>query len=356
MSWKTTLDVERMVIRVGLIGYFGVGAYSDDLIEHVTKRLLLEVEQDLVFDSSILGRGEAASNPDYLNSFDLLIHCGGSLLGKCTHHPIRDIVKWTDKVRTPLAIFGLGYRFEPDKEPLKPEMRERINLLFGKAGVISVRGKYTVMHLEENGIDISKISSLADPVMACDIKLEMNPTCLIGNVRDMPSNEIQHASTEGVHRLFAECYDWLIDYYDLPLYLVSFRHNLDYDNDVSGAEKVRALMNNSSRIIIVIPPDYLTAVNYLHHTKFYFGQRLHPTMYAATQGIPFVGVEYQFDKMLDWISTVGIDNVIHTGNATLESFIAAHNRAEENKKKLEMILPIKIQEIKGTAKKILELI
>src|SRR3990167_4322844 len=101
------------MLKVGLIGYFGAGAYSDDLIEHVTKRLLLEVEPDLGFDSTILGRGEAASNPDYLNSFDLLIHCGGSLLGKCTHYPIRDISRWAGKVKTPLGIFGLGYRHEP---------------------------------------------------------------------------------------------------------------------------------------------------------------------------------------------------------------------------------------------------
>lgn len=345
-----------MVRKIGLIGYFGAGAYSDDLIEHITKRLLLEVEPDLVFDSTILGRGEAASNPDYLNSFDLLIHCGGSLLGKCTHYPIRDIAKWADKVKTPLAVFGLGYRFEPDKEPLKPEMKERINLLFGKAGVISVRGKYTVKHLAENGVDTSKISSLADPVMACDIHIQKYPAYVMGNVRDMPMVEIQHNSTINVQRFMAECYDWLVDKYNLPLTLISFRHNLEYDNDVKGADQVISIMRNKHRAMRAVPPNYLKAVEYIGGARFYFGQRLHPTIFAATQGIPFVGVEYQFDKMLDWASTVGIDNIIHTGEATLESFIEAHKRAEENKRKLEAILPIKIKEIKDTAKKILELI
>ena len=68
--------------RIGLIGYFGAEAYSDDLIEDVTKQLLLEQRSDLVFDSTLLSKGQASCNPDYLNSFDLLIHCGGSLLGK----------------------------------------------------------------------------------------------------------------------------------------------------------------------------------------------------------------------------------------------------------------------------------
>ena len=342
--------------RIGLIGYFGSGAYSDDLIEHVTKRLLLEQRGDLVFDSTLLSRGEAASNPDYLNSFDLLVHCGGSLLGKCTHYPIRDIAKWAGKLKTPLVTFGIGYRYEPDKEPLAPEMRERIRLLFEKSSVISVRGEYTVKHLQENGIDTSKISSLADPVVACDIPLYKSSQYIGGNVRDMPPVEIQHASTNHVHKLFAECYDWLIDTYDLPLNLISFRHNIDTDNDVKGADKVISLMRNKHRASRAVPPDYLEAVKLLGGARFYFGQRLHPTVYAATQGIPFVGVEYQFDKMLDWASTVGINNVIHTGTADLDSFINAHERVEANMAKLRSTIPLKAAEIRATAKKIVELI
>ena len=344
------------MIHVGLIGYFGSGAYSDDLIEHVTKRLLLEARPDLTFDSTLLRRGEAASNPDYLNSFDLLIHCGGSLLGKCTHYPVRDIAKWVDKVKTPLAIFGLGYRFEPDKEPLAPEMRERIRLLFEKSGVISVRGAYTVKHLQENGIDTSKICSLADPVIACDIRPRRDPKCIVGNVRDMPMVEIQHASTTTVQWFMAGCYDWLIDRYELPLQLVSWRHNMDTDNDVRGAYRTISFMRNKGKVVVTNPPSFKETADALGGAGFYFGQRLHPTVLVAVLGIPFVGVEYQFDKMLDWASTVGIDNVVHTRDATLESFIEAHKRVEGNMAKLRETMPLKAAEIRATAKKIVELI
>lgn len=342
--------------KCGLIGYFGSGAYSDDLIEHVTKKLLLEARSDLTFDSTLLSRGEASSNPDYLNSFDLLIHCGGSLLGKCTHYPIRDIAKWAGTVRTPLCVFGIGYRFEPDKEPLTPEMRERIRLLFEKSQVVSVRGPYTVKHLQENGLDTSKISSLADPVIACDIPLERSPTHIVGNVRDMPPVEIQHSITGRVHTLFANCYDWLIDAYDLPLLLVSFRHNIEADSDVVGANKVKSQMRNGRDVSVAAAPNYLEAIKLMRVSRFYFGQRLHPTVYASTQGIPFVGVEYQFDKMLDWAGTVGIDNVVHTATASLEDFIEAHSRVEANMARLKTTLPLKVAEIKATAKKIVELI
>lgn len=344
-------------MNIGLIGYFGSEAYSDDLIEHITKRLLLEFEPDIQFDSTILSKGHHGSNPDYLNKFDLIIHCGGSLLGKCTHYPIRNISQWANKVKTPLAVFGVGYRYEPDKEPLTPIMRERVNTLFDKAEIVTVRGCYTVKHLKENDIDVSKISSLADPVMAFSLKFPpISRNIIAGNVRNMPQVEVQHNATEKVQKLMAECYDWLIDRYDKRLFLLSFRHNIAIDNDIIGAQRTRELMRNKDRVTTYAVEDFMKTVEFMRNAEFYFGQRLHPTIYAATQGIPFVGVEYQFDKMLDWASTVGIDNIIHTKTDSLEDFIEAHNRAEANKNILRKTIPQKTKEIKETAKNIINLV
>lgn len=342
-------------MRVGLIGYFGVGAFSDDLIEWVTRQLLLEVNPDITFDSTILSRGPAGSDPDYLNSFDLLVHCGGSLLGKCTHYPIHNIAQWHDKVQTPLAVFGIGYRYEPDKEPLTPVMRERIRLLFDKSEVVSVRGEYTVKHLEENRVDTSCIDSLGDPVMACSLKLNRRPRYLMGNVRHMPQVEVQHNTTEQVQRFMADCYDFLIDKQDQPLVLVSFRHNIPDDNDVTGAMNVKEIMDNTFQVTIATPPNYREAVKLLENAAFYYGQRLHPTIYAATQGIPFVGVEYQFDKLLDWVSTVGINNLVHTGSATLTDFIDAYRRVDANMRHLKAVFPARAKEIRKIAQRIVEL-
>ena len=344
------------MIRVGLIGYFGAGAYSDDLIEDVTKRLLLEQRSDLVFDSTLLGRGGAASNPDYLNSFDLLVHCGGSLLGKCTHYPIRDIERWVNKVHTPLCIFGIGYRFEPDKEPLTLEMKQRVETLFDKAEIITVRGYKTKQHLEENGIDTSKISGYADPVTAYPAHIREQSRILVGNVRMMPDVEIQHASTEQVHRLMSQCYDWLINMYMTPLTLVSWRHNIEEDNDLRGAYRVVKMMKHKERVNIIAPKNYREAADVIDRATFYFGQRLHPTVYAATQGIPFIGMEYQFDKMLDWASTMNIDNVIHTGSAELVDFIETYTRVSENMEKLKQTIPRRAQELKETARRIGEIL
>jgi len=343
-------------IKVGLIGYFNSGAYSDDLIECVTKKLLYDINPDIEFDSTLLQRCAGGTDVNYLNGFDLIIHAGGSLLGKCTHFPVRDIAAWKDKVKTPLAIFGPGYRFEPDKEPLSPVRRCRLQTLFDRAEVISVRGYYTVKYLRANGVDVSKIDSIGDPVMACAPRPRRLPKYIMGNVRNMSTAEIQHTSTQRVQRLMAESYDWLIDHYEQPLKLISFRHNVPDDNDITGARAVKKLMTHDDQVDIVAYPTFSNSVDCMMDASFWFGQRLHPSVFAAVQGIPFVGVEYQFDKMLDWASTVEIDNFIRTDTTTLEDFIEAHIRVEDNMERLKRTIPRVVQNIRKTASKIMDLV
>lgn len=343
-------------MKVGLIGWFGHGAYSDDLIEHVTKQLLLEVDPAIVFDSGLMTKCEMGTDPEYLNGFDLIVHAGGSLLGKCTHFPIRDITAWSDKVNTPLAIFGPGYRYEPDKEPLSPVRRRRLQTLFEKAEVVSVRGCKTVQYLRANGVDTSRIDSVGDPVSACKVQPRRSHKFIMGNVRNMPDIEVQHASTNSVHRFMAEAYDWLIDHYKLPLNLVSFRHNVPEDNDVTGARAVKRLMVHGDEVDILAYPLFSNATYSMLDAAFWFGQRLHPSVYAGVHNIPFIGVEYQFDKMLDWMSPLCIDNVVHTATASLEDFIEAHSRVPENMVRLRENLPDVVAEIRRTARRIVELV
>ena len=115
------------------------------------------------------------------------------------------------------------------------------------------------------------------------------------------------------------------------------------------------MMRYGEQVTIIAPKNYREAADIIDRAIFYFGQRLHPTVYAATQGVPFVGLEYQFDKMLDWASTVGVDNVIHTGTSGLLDFIEAYTHVQENMERLRETIPARTRELKETAKKIVEL-
>jgi len=178
----------------------------------------------------------------------------------------------------------------------------------------------------------------------------------MGNIRDMPGNEIQHVATDHVHGLMAEIYDWLIDQYNLPLHLISFRHNIPYDNDTEGIRKVRMKMRHANRVQSLVYPHFMNAVKCMGQAVFWFGQRLHPTIYAAINDTPFVGLEYQFGKMEDWAGTVGIDNYIFTETATLDDFIEKYHRAHANLVQIKKYLPVRVMGIRKIAQRIMELV
>lgn len=640
--------------KIGLIGFFNTGAFSDDIIEYTTKSLLSKYMDNLVFDSNVLWKCGNGTKPEYLNSFDLIVHCGGSLLGKCTHPPLRDINLWIDKVSTPIAVFGCfpagtmvfstspiiskskrwfsgkvytiytkngkltctphhpiltengwivaknlkvgnplfrmvnantvmdgkrnktslrkisynkpnrigtyfqtedffhqiqskqfgnnqngqkryachssetsnglhkngmalscgsgrrrrifmfpqtniekswtrstnnaiftnfqhlsesngmvenengvklllqreiddwktmlcvcderinitasfeevieilnnqeaklrsydrvytepieensfcptrqtrtrdsndclriepekilfiktnffngfvynretadnmyfangflvhnsGYRYEKDKEPLKPEMRERMNLLFKKAEVVSLRGERSMAHCKENGIDISKVSSLGDPAIACDMMPAKSGLYIGGNVRDPQAEEVQHVPKQTTQKLMAQIYDWLIETYDLPLELISFRHNYDFDNDVEGAKQTITLMKHHDKASIFKPQTFQEAFSAVAKSVFWFGQRLHPSIFASIQDIPFVGLEYQFEKMMDWMSTVKSSNYIWS-NQTLDEFMMKWDNVPKEMENIKRYTILRRKDICLTAQRIMRLI
>ena len=74
------------------------------------------------------------------------------------------------------------------------------------------------------------------------------------------------------------------------------------------------------------------------------------------RGLPGKVFAAAYDKMLDWMSTVGIDNVVHTATASLEDFIEVHSRVPENMVRLRENLPGVVKEIRLTAQRIVELV
>jgi len=347
-------------MKVGLIGFFGVKAYSDDLIGDATQKILTELKPDIKFDTQVMWRSIKQGKPDmdYLNSFDSLILCGGSLLGKCTFVPVGQIEKWADKLTAPFHIFGSGYRYEPDYDPLPEVNRDRMNLLFDTASSIMVRGLKTVQHCEENDINISKISCYGEPIIAANYYSSFNLTRQVigGNIRDMPKAEVQYTSNEQVHEVMAAFYDWLHQELGYPIELVSFRmHPTDHDG--RGAAICRRKMKTAGGKTRIISPKSLDQVlRYISTVSFWFGQRMHPAIHSIMRGIPTIPFECQFHKMHDWLSTVRGTHHCITPHSNLEDMKEAYFyiMSEKYQKRLKEALDEQAYEIIDFAKGMLK--
>ena len=341
--------------KIGLIGFFNAGALSDDLILDATKRHIKRVDPSAEIDENVMWKcvKEGKVNVDYLNSFNLLIIGGGSLLGKCTFQPVNSIANWIGKVKTPIAIFGTGYRYEKQYDPLPEAMRERMRILFDRAYPIMLRGKKSVYQCEKNGISVKNVTCLGEPIIGAGYKVTVRRQVLGGNVRNMPPDESQYTNNAGVQAQLAKIYDWLIDATKCDLELLSFRE-VPGDSDFEGIKKVVQLMKNKARVQMRVAlrlDDLLCQMNHC----FWFGARCHPAVYAAAIGTSFVGYECQFNKMEDFLS-VHDSNLYITPFKTLNDFkgtyFDAHNPV--NRERLAESIRRNGENIRGFVSSMLE--
>lgn len=342
-------------MKIGLIGFFHAGALSDDLILDATRLHLRRANPNVRLDENVMWNcvKEGKVDVDYLNSFNLLVLCGGSLLGKCTFQPVNTIAQWHRQVKTPIAIFGTGYRYERLYDPLPPVMRERMTILFERAYPIMLRGKRSVQHCERNGIPTKNVTCLGEPIIGAGYKVATRRKVLGGNVRNMPLEEAQYTDNSSVQKQLSQIYDWLIEETNLPLELLSFRE-VEGDSDLEGCLKVARMMKHGASVSIIHDGGIGGVLQYMNHT-FWFGARCHPAVYCAEVGTPFVGYECQFNKMEDFLS-VHDSKLYMTPFKGLEDFRAMCYEASspEYRKRLAESVARNGREIQEFVKKMLE--
>lgn len=341
-------------MKIGLVVYAGVGAYSDDALSYVTQNVFRSYDPGVEIDDKLIQRHPSV---ELLNSYDLIVIGGGSLLGKCEFHPVSSIHKWHEKVKVPLAVFGTGYRYEPDKEPLNAKHRRRMQLLFDKADIITLRGYRSLYWCQRNNIDTEKVEAFGDPIFAFEPERKHGDENIIGgNVRELQDIEVQHSSNIHIWNYMAQVYDWLLEEDpDRRLSLLSFRHNNVADNDAAAAEKVKQIMRYQDRVTVEKYASMIKTVRRLSQTGFWFGQRLHPSILALIFGIPTIFFEYQFEKTVDALSVLDLtDCIIQSTDGDIRTFTTKYDKITQSRvgKKIERVRG----DIYRVGKKILRLV
>lgn len=310
-------------MRIYLLGYFGSGAYADDLIRDITREMILEICPDAVIDDRTTRpcptTGEQVA--DFFNKFyDLVIFCGGSLLGRLRLPPFHRIEQWADKLKTPLILLGTGWREEID--PLNAEETERMRLLLDTAEAVFVRGRLTVTNIYQRGLPADKVKALGDPGLCFvpgDAMHVPAPRKFGVVVRQMSNIEIQQdpertCPNEQFQWELAKLLDHLVhENCGQFCYFFPFcPPNRSHDNDYEGIKAVQSMMKN--RHLTRVADDYSafglrSMVTAMGKMDFVISQRLHGTLPNIAQGAVTFPIEYQFGKMTDSLSIDGLERL-----------------------------------------------
>lgn len=311
----------RQTKKIYLLGWYGKGGLADDIIgECITKALFGKAREKEI-------------NIDFvekINESDLVVVGGGSLLGF-------DSLKLSNKLKKiekPIVIFGAGYRRE--KRILNEKSRNTFKKVLSKVSLIGVRGYVSKQMLLQNGIiEDGEVEVVGDPALL------FSPTSVrnfegefrIGMVaRNMSRFEPQYVTNNIMQRTFAALGDYLAQRFKAKIYFFSFTENI-FESDIKGAKKVLKFMKHGNQAEIIPrinEPRKLGSM--MGKMNLVVSQRLHPSVLAWVQEVPSIAFEYQFNKTIDVMNSIGMDEfVIRTDEFSLDSYIKKLDRLLKEK-------------------------
>ena len=339
------MDESNKKYKILLLGWYGYTAIGDDIIAAVTKHLFFE-EADkrgikLQFvPLSILKDFKYRMIYSYLIKNDLIVIGGGSILGFDTMNLYMTLFGF-DKItfhklsrnrKTPLVIFGGGFRMEREKLPEKDHTHMR--RLFDKAILKGVRGPVSQQLLISNGI-VNEIDVIGDPALSfysIPVNNKLNGDFKVGmNVRFMKTGEPQYLKNEEIYTIFAKLADHFVGE-GAQIHFFSFTEN-EHDSDAEAAKKVIELMKHKNNPkLIPFSNNVLKMCSLIGEFDYLISQRLHPCILGWVQKVPNIGFEYQFLKTTDFMKSIGMnDFIIRTDEFSFDAYLEKYEKMKQNR-------------------------
>lgn len=307
----------RSATKIRIYDWHGNNAVGDDLIHTITLKQI----------SSTARKLPVSINCNHNIFYDGCMLGGGTLLGHGVYFSrIRRIFKYYTK---PYMIFGTGVR-KPDTR-LSTAEKIKLQDFCRKAHSVCVRGFNSAQWLAEYDIDnviVAGDAALAFepieiPAPTGDFKVGICPRMVHGGLR----KEEQRGSNIHDLKLLAQICDRIVKTYRADLFFFDLNHNR-FDRDDEAIQAICGLMSErvAARSATVYSftdnTDPITAFSRLGKMDFIVSKRMHPSLMSWIQGVPSIGLDYQFDKTIDAFSVLGIENcVIDIRTCTPASYI-----------------------------------
>ena len=307
--------------KICLIGWYGKGGVGDDIIADCIKRASIAKASEKGIDIEFVKK---------IDESDLILIGGGSLLG----FDCLNLGKKLKKVNKPIVILGAGYRRE--KRALDEKNAYVFKKIISRASLVGVRGYVSKQMLLQNRIinneEVEVIGDpafLFDPISGKDFGEKFRIGMVVRNANRL---EPQYVNNKLIHKKFAELGDYLVRRFKAKLYFFSFIENI-FESDTKGARKTLKMMTSSRQAEImnrIADPRKLGSM--MGEMNLVVSQRLHPCLLAWLQGVPSIGFDYQFNKTIDVMNSIGMDEfVIRTDELSLNSYKKKLDRLIEDR-------------------------
>jgi polysaccharide pyruvyl transferase CsaB len=282
-------------------------------------RLKYEVNSVHMFNNFALRRA--------LKKTKLYLSGGGSLIQNVTSRRSLWYYLYTittaKRLGNAVMMYGCGIGPIVDR---RDEIAIR-RILSRDVDVITLREGHSLSELERLGVRGPEMIVSSDPALSLPPAPEDKVAGLFASCGIAPGEGCvcfsvrSWAGFEEKAGAFAQAADYAAEKLGLkPVFIL-----INRAEDVEATERVRALMRTEAAVIPTSTDSSLT-IGVLTHMKAVISMRLHGLIFAASQGVPIVGVSYD-PKVTAFLASIGGGNCIELAELSAGTLISAASAA-----------------------------
>ena len=344
---------------VVICGAYGMGNAGDDAILEAIVGEMREIEPFMPITA--LSRRPKETRMKYsincVHMFDvpafhkamrktkLYLSGGGSLIQNVTSRRSLWYYLYTistaKKLNNSVMMYGCGIGPIVDSRDEKKIRR----VLNGAVDVITLREAYSLSELKRLGVTEPELIVSSDPALSLPAASDDMVRAELSKYGIEPEGEYLCFSVrawdnfEQKAQEFAEVADYATEKLGLtPVFIL-----INHLEDGAATAAVCKLMKTKAAIITE-PMDSALTIGVLAKMKIVVSMRLHGLIFAASQGVPIVGVSYD-PKVSAFLDSVGDQNCIQLENLTsgklipmLERAAAQYNEGDERRQTVERLV------------------
>lgn len=341
-------DIKTIVIS----GYYGFDNSGDDAIlksivkgfNNSDKKLNLIAlsnnpsSTEKIYGIKAVDRFKISEVKKAIKSCDLFISGGGSLLQDTTSTRsllyYLALMKMAKHYKKTVMVYANGVG--PIDGKLNRVLTKKI---LEKVDFITLRDRESEIFVRELGVRNENIVVTADPVFSLDaIKREDVLSLLEGEnipldkpliglaIRDWKNRDILIES-------ISKASDYMIEKYDANILLIP----MHYPEDLEISKEVINKINSDNVYILREKYSIDEIMGVIRELEIILAMRLHSLIYAATQGIPMVGIVYD-PKIVGFLNMIEVPNMVDMENLIYEDLIENIDDVWKNKEEIKLNL------------------
>lgn len=356
--------------KIIISGYYGFDNSGDDAIlkSMIDDIKFLDKDLDIVILSKNPKKTEKIYGTKSINRFnilkiikeiktcDLLISGGGSLLQDVTSNRslwyYLFIMKLSDLFKKPYMVFANGIG------PLNSNFNRKITKnILEKAAFITLRDEDSAIFLEKLKLENPNLKVTADP--AFRLKAEsLNKVRQVFEEENIPfEKELIGISVrrwnkdDALIKVLVDLIDYIEREYDKGILFIPMHH----PSDLEFAKSIRN--QSSGKSVYVLEGNYSPQMfmGIISQVELLIGMRLHALIYAASQGIPLLGLSYD-PKVVSLMDSLDIDYLLDVDSLNSDDLILEVKKLIENKNEISEELLRKEKKLEDLAYENIELV